>query len=932
MKTPNRFTGYNAGYAQSMYEQWLRDPQSVDEGWRRLFGAAPADLGLLDVPGAVVGAVGPLAADASELKSTKAAAELVDAYRLNGHFAAHLDPLGSPPRGHPTLQPAFHGITEQDLRSEPAASLVQDVIEWLRSIYTGTIGYEYEHLQDPERQEWVRQQVESGRLRQPLPEEQRLRLLDRLTEVESFEQFIHRAYLGAKRFSIEGTDVLVPMLDVAVEAAAAEGAREVVLGMAHRGRLNVLVHLVGRPYEAMIAEFEGQHGGYGTTGDVKYHLGAEGTYATASGEPLSVLLAPNPSHLEAVDPVAEGITRAKQSDRSGPELGRDEDLVMPVLIHGDAAFAGQGVVAETLNLARLDGYRTGGTLHVIANNQIGFTTLPGEGRSTAYASDLAKGFDIPIFHVNADDPEACLAVTRLAMAFRARFHADVVIDLVGYRRFGHNEADEPAYTQPEMYERIREHPTVREQWADRLVAEGLLSEDDVQARWDAAYQRLVEAQHEVQSREAAPPELRPEPETLEPALGARTEVEEARLRELDHALHSWPEGFRPNPKLERQLAKRAALIDEGGSLDWAHAEALAFGSLLQEGVPIRLTGQDTERGTFSQRHLVLHDVETGSRFTPLASLSDRTAPFEIHNSPLSELACLGFEYGYATAAAGALVLWEAQFGDFVNGAQIVLDQFVSAGRAKWGQEANLVLLLPHGYEGQGPEHSSARLERFLQLAAEDDIRVANLTTPAQYFHLLRRQAKLEEKRPLVLMTPKSLLRHPRAISPLADLTSGEFHFVLGDDSVSGRESRVRRAVLCSGKLYFDITGSEQHERAGDVAVLRVEQLYPFPGEPLEEALRAFPSLERVVWSQEEPANMGAWRYIEPRLRELTVGLGDVALDYAGRPDRASPAEGYANTHQRQQERIVRDALGLGAAAPAAAAPPRQTRRKSKAAS
>ncbi len=926
MKTSNPFDGYNAGYAQLVYEQWLRDPQSVDEGWRRMFGEAPEALGLLPAAPATNGAMAPAAegpaavptaapaAGGAELRAAKAAAELVEAYRLNGHFAAHLDPLGSEPRGHPTLDPLFHGLTPEDLK----AGLVAEVLSWLRATYTGPIGFEYEHLQDPERQEWLREQIESGEILHPLEAAQQRRLLERLTEVEAFEQFLHRSYLGAKRFSIEGTDMLVPVLDLAIERAADGGAREVVLGMAHRGRLNVLVHVLGRPYTSMIAEFEGMHGGHGTTGDVKYHLGAEGTYATASGEPLAVLMAPNPSHLEAVDPVAEGITRAKQSDRDGPELHLDSSRVVPILIHGDAAFAGQGVVAETLNLANLDGYTTGGTLHIITNNQVGFTTLPTQGRSTCYSSDVAKGFDIPVFHVNADDPQACLAVARLAMAYRAKFHSDVVIDLIGYRRFGHNEADEPAYTQPRMYDVIRDHPSVREQWARRLVEEGVLSEEEGQSIWDSTYQRLIDAQTEVRADERETPDPTPVPESIEPPLGAETEVPADVVLELDRALHSWPEGFTLNPKLERQLNKRAQLLENDGAMDWAHAEALAFASLLQEGIPVRLTGQDVERGTFSQRHLVLHDVETGETFTPLAALPERRAPFEIYNSPLSELACLGFEYGFSTEAQEALILWEGQFGDFVNGAQVILDQFMAAGRAKWGQTSRLVLLLPHGYEGQGPEHSSGRPERFLQLAAEDNIRVADVTTPAQYFHLLRRQAKLEEGRPLVVMTPKSLLRHPRAVSTLPDLSEGSFRFVLDDDRAAADPGSVRRIVLCSGKVFYDITGSDAREAAGHVAVVRVEQLYPFPETALRETLGKYEGATEIVWAQEEPQNMGAWRYIEPRLRRLSASMGELPVRYVGRPERASPAEGYASTHERQQRRIVEEALAAARTEPAAA--------------
>jgi 2-oxoglutarate dehydrogenase E1 component len=697
--------------------------------------------------------------------------------------------------------------------------------------------------------------------------------------------------------------MLLPMLDLAIERAADSGATEIVIGMAHRGRLNVLAHVLGMSYADMIARFEGRLAATAGTGDVKYHLGAEGTYATRSGNPLTVLLAPNPSHLEFVNPIVEGMTRARQSKRNVPRLERNENLVVPILIHGDAAFVGQGVVTETLNLAKLAGYRTGGTLHIIANNQVGFTTDPHEARSADYASDPARGFDIPIFHVSADDPEACLAVVRLAMAFRNRFHGDIVIDLVGYRRFGHNEADEPAYTQPVMYRKIAAHPTVRRIWADRLIAERIIETDAVEAMIQSANARMHAAQEEVRAR---PNEKRTKVahEDDRPAGEVDTTIDTDALRALDRQVHAWPDDFRVNPKLARQLTRRASILAEGdGPIDWAHAEALAFAATLHQSVPLRLTGQDTERGTFSQRHLVLHDVETDAEYVPLANLDGARVTFEIHNSPLSELAAMGFEYGYSVVAPKALVLWEAQFGDFVNSAQVILDQFVAAGREKWGQRSRLALLLPHGYEGQGPEHSSARLERFLQLAAEDNIRVANCTTPAQYFHLLRRQALNPVRRPLVIMTPKSLLRHPRAVSTLPELANGAFRTVIADPTFREGESKAKRVVLTSGKLHYDLLAGREKVGRADVALVRVEQLYPFPGEALSEVLAGHDAGD-VVWAQEEPRNMGAWTFVEPRIREL-IGKSPA---YVGRPERASPAEGFAEDHEREQNRIVEQAL------------------------
>ena len=903
---PSGFTDpYNAAYAEEMYELWRSAPDRVPAEWRRLFAVREADGRPRAAPSA---APGPDAGSVTnQIRAARAAAMFVDAYRLAGHQAARLDPLGSEPSGHPMLEPSFHGIAEEDLATGPIAEIVPDVLTWLRATYSGTIGYEFEHLEEPDRREWMREAIESGRFRGPLSGEARLRLLERLTEVEGFEQFLHRAYLGQKRFSIEGLDMLVPMLDLAIERAASAGAREVVLGMAHRGRLNVLAHVLGRAYEHIFAEFEGHQAGTGT-GDVKYHAGAEGTYATVSGQPLTVALAPNPSHLEFVDPVVEGIARARQEDRGGPALSRDPHRVVPILIHGDAAFSAQGVVAETLNMAELEGYATGGTLHLIANNQIGFTTLPRDGRSTYYASDLALGFDIPVIHVNADDPEACLTAVRIALAYRKAFGVDFVIDLVGYRRYGHNEGDEPAYTQPALYERVDDHPSVRALWERRLLDDGLLDEARAEEIRSSLQHRLQEIQDRVKAEEGEHDDARmPSPPTLpEGPPEADTALDADAVRGLDAALHAWPEDFHVHDKLTRQLAKRARVLAEGdGPVDWAHAEALAFASLVAGGTPIRLTGQDTERGTFSQRHLVLHDSGSGATYTPLAHVPGASAPFCVYNSPLSEVAALGFEYGYSTAALESLVLWEAQFGDFVNAAQVIVDQFLVAGRAKWGQEARLGLLLPHGYEGQGPEHSSARIERFLQLAAEDNIRVANCTTPAQYFHLLRLQALEARARPLIVFTPKSLLRHPRAVSSLADFTDHAFRPVL-DDGSGVDPAGVRRLVVCSGKVYYDLVAHEGEERDRS-AIVRLELLYPFPKAAIEQVLARYPSAEDVVWVQEEPRNMGPWHYTEPRLRKrLRDGQ---TLRYAGRPGRASPAEGSAVAHREQQAAIVREAFG-----------------------
>ncbi|HEX8829793.1 MAG TPA: 2-oxoglutarate dehydrogenase E1 component, partial [Longimicrobium sp.] len=727
----------------------------------------------------------------------------------------------------------------------------------------------------------------------------------------------------------EGTDTMVPMLDEVVAGAAEAGSREVLVGMAHRGRLNVLTHVLGKPYEMMLAGFQSAQMAPGNddaqntdepSGDVKYHMGW-GEEKEVGGRTVRVTLSPNPSHLEFVNPVVIGMTRASQDDTTHPGApGLDANAAVAVLIHGDAAFPGQGTVAETLNMSGLRGYTVGGTLHLIANNQVGFTTDPEDDRSTRFASDLAKGFEIPIVHVNADDPEACLAAMRLGFAYRQKFRKDFLVDLVGYRRWGHNEGDEPLFTQPVMYEVIRNHPTVREQYAKQLAAEGVLSADEAEAMVKEAAGELSAALEAVKSGGAHHHHDEDEDESQRPrreADPAHTGVDAALLRELNAALLSFPEGFAPNTRLDKNVLqkRREALDAQDPAVDWGQAEALAFASLLAEGVPVRLTGQDAERGTFSHRHAVLSDGKTGQKLNTFQALPQARASFEVYNSPLSEMAVVGFEYGYTVRDPQALVLWEAQFGDFANGAQVMIDQYLAASFQKWGQTSGLTLLLPHGYEGQGPEHSSARLERYLQLCAQDNMRVVYPTTSAQYFHLLRRQAALlgSEPRPLVVMSPKSLLRHPHAASTLKQLSEGHFSPVLADQPFGGTADEVTRVLLCSGKVFVDLVGTGDEQRAerlsiegvDRVAVLRVEELYPFPAAELREALARHPNAREVVWVQEEPRNMGAWTFVEPRLREL---LGDVPLRYEGRPERASPAEGYAHRHAAEQMRIVRAAL------------------------
>jgi 2-oxoglutarate dehydrogenase E1 component len=959
--SPEQPSGLNAGYVSLLLEQYLENPQAVDPAWRKVFEdadesvlstlpglarlvaarpgdggnggaavaeAATAPLVAIETPSAppVAAPAAPAVVDAELLGGIASAMALVDAIRTHGHLAARLDPLGSEPLGDPALDENEHDPPlAPELQARIPASLLgvhvegetlADVLPRLREVYCGTIAYEIEHISDHAERTWLRRAIESGRFRRPPAPEERRALLERLAQVEGFETYLRRAFIGQKQFSIEGLDVLVPMLDEAVELAAEGGAHEVVIGIAHRGRLNVLAHTVGRSYASLLREFEGERtidalvsDPEGGTGDVKYHLSASESRMTRAGE-IQVTLTPNPSHLEAVDPVVEGMARAEQTDRSAGAGIHDPAVALPVLIHGDASFAGQGVVAETFNLHSLDGYSTGGTLHVIANNQVGFTTDPAEGRSTRYSSDLAKGFDVPIVHVNADDPEAALSAIRLALAYRAEFGEDLVVDLVGYRRFGHNEQDEAAYTQPLQAERIERQPTVLESYAARLAADGVLAQEEAAALLDRTLAELRTVHDELRTTFATPPLPPVEPKTRsDTGEAVVTAVPAERLRELDAQLLRVPDGFQVNPKLARQLERRREALREGG-IDWGHAEGLAFASLLEEGIPIRLSGQDTERGTFSHRHAVFHDPVTGEVHAPLHALPTAAASFEIYNSPLSEYAALGFEHGYSIAAPDALVLWEAQFGDFVNGAQIVVDQFIVSGRSKWQQTSRLTLLLPHGYEGNGPEHSSARLERFLQLAAQDNIRVANCTTAAQFFHLLRRQALDATARPLVVMTPKGLLRLRQATSTLEDLAQGSFRAVL-DDEVGDRDA-VSRLVLCSGKLYYDIAGHESRSAAPSVAVARVELLYPFPLESVARLVESYPALREIVWAQEEPQNMGAWRSLRHRLEEATAGTSrTLPVSYVGRPWRASPSEGYPTLHQREQDRIVREALGVG---------------------
>jgi 2-oxoglutarate decarboxylase len=909
--------GAESGAFLGRIEELLQGADGFYEEVFRSFG-----LETPSVPAAEpVPAVAPAAMPSERMLShVQAATSLVKAHRTHGHLAARLDPLGSEPVGDPALEPATVGLTPEVMEQIPAHILriqvpgatLAEALPHLRETYCGTIAYEIEHISDHQQRVWLRNRIESGKYRRVLSPEEKKRVLSRLTDAEALEVYLHRAFIGMKSFSIEGLDALIPMLDELFGLAADAGVRDVFMGMAHRGRLNVLAHAVGRPYPEVLAEFEGDKDidvvtarPRGGTGDVKYHQGASGTYTTDEGKEITVTLTPNPSHLEFVDPVVEGRARAQQTERDKPQAEHYPRRVLPVLIHGDAAFPGEGVVAETLNLEALEGYSTGGVVHIIANNQIGFTTEPEEARSTRYASDLAKGFDIPIVHVNADDPEACVAAVRLGMAYREEFRRGVVIDLIGYRRLGHNETDEAAYTQPRMYEVIKKHPPVRKVYADQLVGQGILSSEQPERMLEYARARLSEAHEDVKHQEGPPTgELQLDrTQSEEPDTGYPVEE----LLALNKQVFTAPEGFNVHRKLAPQRAKRAE-IGPDDPVDWGQAESLAFATLLVQGVPLRLTGQDTARGTFSQRHLVLHDAKTGERHAPIQHLQDAKASFEIHNSPLSEAGALGFEYGYGVQAPETLVMWEAQFGDFVNAAQVSVDQFIVSGLAKWGETSRLTLLLPHGYEGAGPEHSSAREERFLTLAAEGNIRCANVSTPAQYFHLLRRQALVEKSRPLIVFTPKSLLRNQRSFSQLRELAEGTLHRVIDDPTAAARRDKVTRLLLCAGRIYYDLTGHELYTGNGRVAVARVEVLYPFPREQIVDLIAAYPNLREILWVQEEPKNMGARRFMFTRNRERELVPKGVKLDYIGREYRASPGEGYPAAHALEQERILREAL------------------------
>jgi 2-oxoglutarate dehydrogenase E1 component len=930
------FSGANAAFLGDLYARWATDPGSVDPSFGELFSTLNEDSRavLEEATGASwaprPARREPAPAPVGDLRAavipSLRALMLIRSYRVRGHLEARLDPLGlQVPPPHPELDPATYGFTEADL-DRPIfidnvlgreTATLREIVAILRETYCGHVGVEFMHIQDPEQKAWIQRMVEGAPWTSGFDAEARRTILRQLTEAEGFEAFCQRRYVTTKRFGLEGGEVTIPAMHAIIETAAAQGVNEIAIGMPHRGRLNTLVNIVRKPLTAVFSEFGG--GSFKPedvqgSGDVKYHLGTS-TDVDVAGHTVHLSLQPNPSHLEAVDPVVVGKVRARQ-DQAGDTRARRS--VMAVLMHGDAAFAGQGLVYETLAMSQLIGYRTGGTVHVVVNNQIGFTTVPAHAYSGLYCTDVAKSIQAPILHVNGDDPEVVVFCARMAAEFRMRFGCDVVLDIVCYRRHGHNETDEPAFTQPLMYRAIAAQKTTRALYAERLAAEGVVPAEEAKAMWDEFAARLDAANSAAQSYRPNKADWleghwaglsRPEgePERTEEATG----VDPAVLRKVGTALAHVPEAFNLNPKIARQLDAKRQMIESGDGIDWATGEALAFGTLLLEGHRVRLSGEDTQRGTFSQRHAVLIDQQNQNEYVPLNNIAPDQARIEVYNSLLSEQGVLGFEYGYTLADPRTLVLWEAQFGDFANGAQVIIDQFLASGETKWLRMSGLALLLPHGYEGQGPEHSSARPERYLQLCAERNMTVCNLTTPANYFHALRRQLKRNFRKPLVLFTPKSLLRHRLAVSPLHEMATGSaFQFVIPEIDMIGQAESVRRVVLCAGKVYYDLLATRRERNLNDVAILRLEQLYPFPEKTLGRLLAPYRDAE-VVWCQEEPENMGAWGFVDRRIEKVLSRLDGTAKrpSYAGRPEAASPATGFARTHAAEQAALVADALG-----------------------
>jgi len=845
-----------------------------------------------------------------EIRKQARVFELINAYRVRGHLVADVDPLGwKEVQYHKELDIASYELSIWDLDrafltsglTEQESATLREILAFARRYYCSKIGVEYRNIQDPEEKEFIRARVERAPDAVPVPA--RKQMLWKLISAEQFEKFLGTKYLGQKRFSIEGNELVIALVDQLIDASAVRGINDITIGMAHRGRLNVIANVIGKFCERIFTSFEGSiHPDYPhDQGDVKYHQGAEGVRELEDGRTVSLAVVPNPSHLEFVDPVVEGMVRAKQ-DVDGDRASR-----LPVLLHGDAAFAGEGIVAETLNLSQLPGYHTGGTIHIIVNNQLGFTTPPEEGRSSHYSTDIAKMIQVPIFHLNGDDPDAAYKTLQIALDYRQRFHKDVVLDVIGFRRLGHNEGDEPTYTQPVLYQRIKAHPGVRELYMRRLIADGVLTEQEatslIEERW-RRYENAQDGARAIVSKQGTAPALAEAVREVESVDVVPTGVDKSTLLDIVHTLTRVPKGFNLNPKVVGLLGRRAKMVGGEAPVDWGTAEALAFGSLMVECIAVRLSGQDTVRGTFSHRHAAFFDTQTGEEWTPLTTLARNGCTFQIYDSPLSEAGALGFEYGYSVSAPNALVLWEAQFGDFINAAQVIVDQFIASGEEKWNQLSRIALLLPHGHEGQGPEHSSARIERFLQLCAEGNLQVCNCTTSAQYFHLLRRQARLAPAKPLILATPKSLLRLAEASSSIDEFTSGGFLPVLDDGSAE--PERTTRVLITSGKIYYDLAAERKRRDDRATAIIRLEQFYPFPNHQLSSVLKRYSKARDVVWVQEEPRNYGGWFFVEPRLREL-IESGQ-PLRYAGRDLSASTATGSHTIHQMQQQQVVSSAF------------------------
>ena len=917
MNSLNVSPNANAAVIEAAFEAWQQNPDSVDATWRAFFQGFT--LGNSGNSLAAVQSAGVRIVDS--LKQAQVG-RLINAYRAHGHLQAHLDPLGEPPAPHPKLTLAHFGLDESELGESftltnfqgGGQKKLQHILSSLLQTYSGHIGVEYMHCQDHDAREWLQAQMEACNNQPSFTKNQKVRILRRLHKAELFEKFLHTKYVGQKRFSGEGAETFIAAMDALIEKCPELEVEEVVLGMAHRGRLNVLTSIMRKPFEVLFEQFSENYipDAVAGDGDVKYHLGYEAVLDTSSGKKIEVRLAANPSHLEIVDPVVQGKARARQRIRGGTD---DRHRVLPLLIHGDAAFAGQGVVAEMLNFSQLPGYRTGGTVHLVINNQIGFTTQPAEARSTRYCTDVAKMIEAPVFHVNGDNAEAVCYVAQLALEFRVKFKRDVVIDMYCYRKHGHNESDEPAFTQPTLYKKIALHPQVSAILTEKLVKEGTITQADadaIKAEYIAALETNLEkakaketvksarraAAIETSKFQGSTAEFQPGYHHAAVPTGIKPEV----VDQLVAGLTRVPANFKLNPKIKRFLENRVQAHKEGGPIDWGFAEAMAFGSLLMEKTPVRLSGQDTERGTFSHRHAVLYDSETREKYVPLLNLSADQARFCVYNSLLSEVAVLGFDYGYSLDYPEMLCIWEAQFGDFANGAQVMIDQFIVSGESKWQRNSGIVLLLPHGYEGQGPEHSSARLERFLQLCAEDNMQVVNITTPANFFHALRRQMKRDFRKPLVVMSPKSLLRHPAATSRLEELCTGSFQEIIDDPT---RAEKPERVILCSGKVYYDLVDYRDRNKLTGTAVVRIEQLYPLHTDRLAQLADDYEGA-RIVWCQEEPQNMGAWSFIAPHLAEI---FGFVPL-YAGREAAASPAVGALALHKFELAAFLQDAFNI----------------------